>query len=162
MSAHRFLIFLISLFATAFTSIEAQELDSIAVSSPLQHYTFQIETKSGAVSGIFIVNDADDSIKGSMINEFGVSAIDFNYSKSKGKVKLLNVISFLNKWYIKRVLSNDIAYCLHVLYDTPYNKKHSYTVEKQDGITTIMNTKRNITYSFIPLENDLKNYDTEE
>lgn len=127
--------------------------DSVLMPNQLQRYTFQIETSKGGVSGILLANSSGQAIMGSMVNEFGVSAIDFSYSTAKNKIKLLRVISFLNKWYIKKVLANDIRYCIHELYGTPYKKKHSYVVERQGSTVSVFNKKRNIRYTFTPLEN---------
>lgn len=137
-------------------------MDSVMQSSPLQKHTFQIETSNGFVSGILLVSEDDENINGSMINEFGVSAIDFSYSKKKQKVKLLNVISFLNKWYIKHVLKNDIKFCLHVLYDVPFKKKHNYEVVHTVDSITIINNKRHLKYTFSPLTISTNEDDTEE
>lgn len=157
-----FLLFLSSLVALLTFNLRANEVDSIMQSSPLQKHTFQIETSNGFISGILLVNESDEYINGSMINEFGVSAIDFSYSKEKQKVKLLNVISFLNKWYIKQVLKNDIKFCLHVLYNTPFKKKHNYEVTRTIDSVTIINNKRHLKYSFSPLTIPTNEDDSEE
>jgi len=118
----RFLLFLNSLLFVCAIGLCANDIDSTDVNNQLQRYAFQIETDKAFVSGLLLANESEDVINGSMINEFGVSAIDFTYSKRKQKVKLLNVVSFLNKWYIRMVLKNDLKFCLHILYGTPFNK----------------------------------------
>lgn len=138
------------------------EVDSIPQSSPLQKYAFQIETSNGFISGILLVSESDENIKGSMINEFGVSAIDFSYSKQKQKIKLMNVISFLNKWYIKQVLKNDIKFCLHILYKTLFKDNHKYEVIRSQDSVTIINNKRHLKYTFSPLTPLLPQDDPEE
>lgn len=137
-------------------------MDLVMQSSPLQKHTFQIETSNGFVSGILLVSEDDENINGSMINEFGVSAIDFSYSKIKQKVKLLSVISFLDKWYIKQVLKNDIKFCLHMLYDVPFKKKHNYEVVHTVDSITILNIKRHLKYTFSPLTISTNEDDSEE
>ena len=114
-------------------------------------YTFQIDKGNAAVTGILITTEDDEAIKGTMVNEFGVSALDFIYTKKNGKLKLFNVISFLNKWYIKRVLKTDLQFCLHILYETPYVKKHSYQVKRCCEETSIVNAKWHLKYTFNPL-----------
>lgn len=157
-----FLLFLSSLIALLTFNARANEVDSVMQSSPLQKHTFQIETPKGFISGILLVSDDDENITGSMINEFGVSAIDFSYSKKKQKVKLLSVVSFLNKWYIKQVLKNDIKFCLHILYDVPFKKKHNYEVVHTVDSVTIINSKRHLKYSFSPLTTSINEDDAEE
>lgn len=157
-----FLLFLSSFIALLTFNMSAIEVDSVMQSSPLQKHTFQIETSNGFVSGILLVSEDDENINGSMINEFGISAIDFSYSKKKQKVKLLSVISFLNKWYIKHVLKNDIKFCLHVLYDVPFKKKHNYEVVHTVDSISIINNKRHLKYTFSPLTISTNEDDTEE
>lgn len=157
-----FLLFLSSLIALVTFNIRANEVDSVMQSSPLQKHTFQIETPNGFISGILLISEDDENITGSMINEFGVSAIDFSYSKKKQKVKLLSVVSFLNKWYIKQVLKNDIKFCLHILYDVPFKKKHNYEVVHTVDSVTIINSKRHLKYSFSPLITSINEDDAEE
>ncbi len=157
-----FLLFLSSLFSLISFSVRADELDSVNKQSPLCRYAFQIDTPNGFVSGIMLVSENDENITGSMINEFGVSAIDFSYSREKQKVKLLSVVNFLNKWYIKRVLKNDIKFCLHVLFEIPYQTKHPYEIIKKADCVEILNTKRHLKYSFSPLTNSTNNTDDTE
>lgn len=155
-----FLLFLSSILLFFAFDLRAEQPDSIAESNPLQKHTFQIETGNGFISGLLLVAENDESITGSLINEFGVSAIDFVYSRKNNKVRLLNVVSFLNKWYIKRVLRNDLEFCLHVLYDTPYRKKHNYEIARTGDSVTITNYRRHLKYTFSPLTTT--DNDTEE
>lgn len=157
----RFLLFLNSILFVCIFSMRANDIDSTGVSHQLQRYSFQIEMNKAFLSGLLLANEDDEIINGSLINEFGVSAIDFTYSKKKQKVNLLNVVSFLNKWYIKKVLKNDLKFCLHILYDTPFNSKNNYEVIHSGDTFSIINHKRNLKYTFTPLNPDGKN-DTEE
>lgn len=154
----RILLFLNSLLFVCTFGMRANDIDSTVVSHQLQRYSFQIETQKAFISGLLLANEDAGVINGSMINEFGVSAIDFNYIKKKQKVNLLNVVSFLNKWYIKMVLKKDLEFCLHILYNTPFNSKNSYEVVRKGDAVSIINHKRNLKYTFTPLnptdEND--------
>lgn len=146
-----FLIFLSSLIAVFSFTAKADEVGSQENVSQLVRYTFQIERSNSVVSGILITTENNEEIRGSMINEFGVSALDFIYTKKKEKIKIFNVINFLNKWYIKRVLKNDIKYCLHILYDVPTKRNSNYEVEKSQEQTSIINNKWHLKYTFTPL-----------
>lgn len=146
-----FLIFLSSLIAVISFTAKADEVGSQENVSQLVRYTFQIERSNSVVSGILITTENNEEIRGSMINEFGVSALDFIYTKKKEKIKIFNVINFLNKWYIKRVLKNDIKYCLHILYDVPTKGNSNYEVEKSQEQTSIINNKWHLKYTFTPL-----------
>lgn len=145
-----FLIFLSSLFAVIFAA-KANEVDLQEYVSQFERYAFQIERTNSVVLGILITSEDNDEIRGSMINEFGVSALNLIYKKKNEKIKILNVISFLNKWYIKRVLKNDLKYCLHILYGIPLKEKSNYEVVKSLEQTSIINNKWHLKYTFTPL-----------
>ena len=98
-----------------------------------------IEMPRGYISGICILMHDGSKVKGSLFNEFGISALDFVYDTSKDKVKITNVISFIDKWYIKRVLRKDLREVMHCL-------------EKRQS--EYKNHKRNIVYRFLALTND--------
>lgn len=156
-----FLLFLLSSILTVCNAFAASETDTHTDASETRKMAFRIEMQKGYVSGIMICAETEDAINGSLVNEFGISAIDFSYTKKKEKVKLINVGSFLNKWYIKQVLKNDINFAIHILYDIPFKKKNNYEVSRDGENVTIFNTKRNIKYTFSPLQNK-SDYDTEE
>ena len=100
-------------------------------------YTTQIDFNKGYLSGIAILAYMDGCIKGSVFNEFGVSAMTFAYHPNKNKVKIISVTGSLNKWYIKRILKKDLLQLMEVL---------------KKGGTTYENQKYHITYSFNPLD----------
>ena len=127
-----------------------------------RRHAFHIDMQKAYISGVLITNETEDVINGCMINEFGISAIDFSYSKNKGELKLINVTSFLNKWYIKRVLRNDMGFCIQILFGIPHKKKKCYEVTRSGDEVTILNTKRKMRYSFTPIEEKNCNNDTEE
>lgn len=156
-----FLLFLLSSVFVICNAFAASETDTHTDASETRKMAFRIEMQKGYVSGIMICAETEDAINGSLVNEFGISAIDFSYTKKKEKVKLINVGSFLNKWYIKQVLKNDINFAIHILYDIPFKKKNIYEVSRNGENVTIFNTKRNIKYTFSPLQNK-SDYDTEE
>lgn len=129
--------------ATAQRLLPASEGEVVSFSS-------FIEMPRGYVSGICAMMLENRSIKATMYNEFGITAMEFVYSMEKKKVKLEYVIKLLDKWYIKRTLRKDLA-CLINCLDL--------------GNTEYVNKKRKITYRFIPMEdNELTSdigYDTE-
>lgn len=92
----------------------------------------------GYVSGICVIMLEGDVLKGSIFNEFGITAMDFTYQIQKEKVKLISVLPMLNKWYIKRVLKKDLKAVIKGL---------------EQGKTTYENTRRHILYQFLPLSN---------
>lgn len=97
-----------------------------------------IEMPKAYASGILIMAREDEStIKGSLINEFGLSLLDFTYNEKKAKVKLHHVMKKMDKWYIKRVLKGDL--------------KHVMSIMQSSDDTEYYNKKRKIKYTFTPL-----------
>lgn len=100
-------------------------------------YNATIEMSKGYVSGVCIMVNDEGIVKGSLFNEFGISAIDFTYDPDTKKVKLLSVIKMLNKWYIKKVLKKDLAQVMENLskgissyHDNKYKIDYNFTVLK--------------------------------
>ncbi|WP_301869041.1 hypothetical protein [Bacteroides caecimuris] len=135
----------------SFLGAAAQEVDVRVDTLSPRRCVFDIQMEKGHLSGILISQNQEDAIIGTMVNEFGITALSFIYAKSSEKIKFENVIGFLNKWYIKRVLKGDIKYCLHVLYGMPTKENKNYQVSQESAMVTITNKKRKISYSFSPL-----------
>lgn len=144
-----FLLFLVSLCSSLVMHAQTSNDDVHPDSVVLMRYAFEITTPKAAITGIMLVKEIDREIIGSMVNEFGVSAIDFIYDKNKDKIKLQNVVGFLNKWYIKMVLKKDIRLALHLMYEIPYkaDKNYDIAINAPDGYV-IQNKKRKLTYTF--------------
>lgn len=112
---------------------EAQELTFPVDSTANVVYSMQIDFKNAYVSGICVLVKEDNIIKSSIVNEFGVSIIDFVYKIKKDKVELKYVMNSLDKWYLKRVLRKDLKEIMHIM---------------QNGGTEYVNNKRGLKYSF--------------
>lgn len=95
-----------------------------------------IELPRVYVSGVCVMRYEEGSIVGSLVNEFGFSAIDFSYDTARDKFRLISTASMLDKWYIRRVLRKDLRQLMHCL---------------QAGTCTYRNERRGITYTFTPL-----------
>lgn len=130
----------------------AQQPRAEADSLPARRFAYEIAMAKGHVTGIMVVKETEHAIAGTLVNEFGVSALSFVYDKQRHRMQLRDVISMLDKWYIKRVLKADLTFCLHILYDIPYAKKHSYILSRTAETVSVTNPKRKLTYSFKPLE----------
>jgi len=77
-----------------------------------------LSTPKADITGIFIVKKINNAWRGTIINEFGIKVFDF-VSTSK-KCELMNVISFVDKGYIKKVIASDIQFIMEI--DNPdYN-----------------------------------------
>ena len=104
-------------------------------------YDVKIDIRKAYISGVCMMMKDEGIVKASIVNEFGLSAVDFTYNPSKDKVKILNVMSKMDKWYIKRVLRKDLRNIMHQL---------------PQGIYTYENKKQHIIYTFNPLKDDTK------
>lgn len=158
----RFLALLGSLLCLCLWSAKAQEGVASSEPNPLRPYTFQIEMGQSALSGVWLMREAGDTIYGSLINEFGVSAIDFAYAKRTERVKLLSVVRFLDKWYIRPTLKKDIALCVQLLCDLPHKTSARYQLSQEGDTWVVKNLRRRIHYSFTPILSTPSPHDTTE
>ena len=103
-------------------------------------YTAYIEMSRGYISGVCILVKEEGLIKGSLFNEFGITALDFNYDPRHQKIHLHSVISMMDKWYIRRVLKKDLVQLM---------------LRLQQGQYCCKNERQHITYQFTPIANEV-------
>lgn len=97
-------------------------------------YEMIIEMPKAYVSGLLIMHKpSEGQVNASIINEFGISLMDFSYDEKKGKVKFHSLTDKLNKWHIRKALGNDLKKVLKAM---------------QGGTNEYLNTKRKIKYTF--------------
>lgn len=117
---------------------------------------FSIRTPKGYLSGICAMKNSCGVTDGSVMNEFGITAFSFRYDGKKQKVTLSDVIPFLNKWYIKRVIKGDLAYLFANVGSRNLPAKgdnKASLAEKKRTLTvaadtiTLINNRHNITYN---------------
>lgn len=151
----RFLVYISILLSFVFQTKAEVLVDSLDRS---EKYNFELSTEKGYLSGILILSQEGDVINGCMFNEFGVTAMGFTYDISKDKLKLLHVIKFLDKWYIKRVISKDIKACIKTLWGMPLKPEKNMEVSVSPNETVVYNKKRKIRYIYSPMQesNDTK------
>lgn len=135
--AKRVLLYIAFLLCSS--SLSAQQLLPVGDGEKKQ-YSAYIEMPRGYVSGICILLREGQQIKGSIFNEFGISAIDFSYDVQRDKVKLYEVVKMLNRWYIKRVLRRDLRELIH---------------QMQQGNQEFTDSKHNISYKLSPLNDTI-------
>ena len=113
---------------------------SISLSTWGQRFSTFIETPRASISGICVLVTDSSEVRGSLFNEFGITALDFTYLPSKNKVRLHSVMSALDHWYIRRILRRDFRQIVPGLLSAPSQP---------------LNLKiSQISYSFTPLPND--------
>ena len=103
-------------------------------------------------SSICMMNTSDDgSIMGTVVNEFGIKAFDFTFANDKAQV--LNVVVFLDKWYIRKVLRKDLTFILQNLskgQDVEKGKRRMTFLP--NGDIEVVDGKYNIRYTFSPMK----------
>ncbi len=139
---------LISLLFT-FAVVSAQKF-VISFPDSIMKYNVTIDFRKANITGICILKfDADGEIKGAIVNEFGIHAMNFTVSADRQNVKLVDVISFMDKWYIKKVVRGDLQYLFSATTDTLGKEQGRRKVERQDDKSiTMSNLKYDITYNF--------------
>ena len=85
-----------------FTTLTAVAQSLPSAEGERQRYGIQIDFGKASVSGVCMMLMEDGMIKGSIVNEFGVSFLDFTYSPAADRVQLVSVIAMLDKWYIRK------------------------------------------------------------
>ena len=101
-------------------------------------FRIKLSTPKSIITGIYLVKQVNGEWKGTIINEFGLKVTDF--VSNPQKCKLMNVISFLDKWHIKKILASDIQFMMEI--DSPlYNiasRSNRYWIDN----TLIVNYKK--------------------
>jgi hypothetical protein len=123
-------------------------------------YRVEIKTGKNTITGLCISKKAGETWRGTLINEFGAKAFDFTVD-DKG-CKLLNVISVIDKWYIRKTIEADLYFLFQV--DNPkasfsksadrftqnntlvVNFKKKQIVLEPDATVLLLNRKHKITY----------------
>lgn len=140
-------LLLISILLLSLASLTVQAQDSLIVQqAPLSdsigcktRYATTIELSKGYLSGITIMVREADVYHSVLFNEFGITALEFTYQPQTKKVELIEVIAMLDKWYIRRVLKNDLQHVMENL---------------MKGNPTYKDEKYHISYKFSVMSND--------
>lgn len=140
------LIFVSLTFLTAHFSTVNAQVCFPSVQGEKAKYSAYIDMPQGYVSGVCVLFNEGTVIRGSLFNEFGITALNFSYDIKKEKIKLYSVVKLMDKWYIKRILKKDLKQLMKCL---------------QKGEYVYQNEKYHITYSFSTLNTE-EVYDTEE
>jgi hypothetical protein len=131
-----------------------------ADSAMTYEYHLTMQVRGHEITGICMMNQSTDhGIMGTVISEFGMKAFDFIYDN--GKVQLLNIVAFLDKWYIRKVLKKDLAFILSQMDECGMwnvecgmrnvEKKPRKILFKPNGEVEVINSRYKIYYSFTPM-----------
>lgn len=107
-------------------------------------YRSRIKARQAVLTGILIIKRAGNEWRGSLINDFGVKAFDFIVTG--GRCRLFNAIAFLDKWYIRRTISADLA-----LLCSGREREGRRWTRDANGQVAFKNERRDIEYTFQPI-----------
>lgn len=104
-------------------------------------YNIVLKTQDKSFSGICILKKNGGEWRGTLINEMGAKAFDFIVTDKK--CELLNVISMMNKWYIKKTVASDLYFLFNADNAKAPFQKYLERFE-QDGIKVVNYQKKQI------------------
>ena len=118
-----------------------------------QQFAVNITMRGIQLSGICIVKTDEEGSRGAIVNEFGFHALDFTISADRRKVKLLNVLPQMDRWYVKRVVRGDLK---HLFSATEAGRQKGRRVVSVDdeGTVTLKNERYKLTYSLKKIEDE--------
>lgn len=73
-------------------------------------YRVVLRTRKNELSGLCILRKNGDTWRGTLMNEFGFKAFDFQTTNSR--CELQDVQSMLDKWYIRRTIASDLHFLI--------------------------------------------------
>ena len=143
--------FLLINFLALLNLLPCHAQDAAGDSGVSSEYAFLMQARGQELTGICMVNEtAEGQTIGTIVNEFGVKAFDFNIED--GKVKILNVIKPLDRWYIRKVLRKDIGFAFqHIHQGKDFSEKRRKITFQEKGDIVVDNEKYKIRYTFTPI-----------
>ena len=158
MRAYLRLISLLLLFQLPCQAQEETVLtDSVGVdtvvtdTAEIRQYNLLLEAGPHQISGICVMKmTSPTEVIGTVINEFGLTAFDFEYNGKKAR--LSNLPPFLDKWYIRKVLQADMSFFFSNLPKQKNVRKISRLMTfSPDGEIHMTNIRVKIKYTFTPI-----------
>ncbi|MDR3093152.1 MAG: hypothetical protein LBU62_00725 [Bacteroidales bacterium] len=150
-------------------AVTVNETMTLQMANPnvTNRYKTTILAGGNYITGILVVKRMNGTWRGSLMNEFSVKMFDF--ISTPEKCSILNMVTMMDKWYIKKVIAADFqllfavdepgseAYrrstrCLDQ--DTLLIKAHSRTVQRFPNGEIRLQNKKKIIYHFIKIENE--------
>ena len=128
------------------------QADSIATdSAAIRQYNLLLQVRGNDLSGICVMKMVSPTeMVGTVINEFGLTAFDFEYKE--GKTKLSNLPPFLDKWYIRKILRKDLSFFFaNFLLQQNTKKRSRELIFSPDGEIILTNDRFKIKYTFTPI-----------
>ena len=135
------------------SAVSQEEItDSVAADSlEIRQFNMSLQVKDQELTGIFVMKYLSPTeIVGTLINEFGLTAYDFEYKD--GKTRLSNLPEFLDRWFIRKILQNELSFLFKNLQRGQDFKKRSRKITfSPEGEITLINRRFLLHYTFIPI-----------
>ena len=126
--------------------------DSVLTDSvEIKQYNFSLQVKDQEVTGICVTKFIlQTEAVGTVMNEFGLTILDFEYKD--GKTKLSNLPPMLDRWFVRRILQNDFSFFFKYLPSGQDFKKRSRRITfSPEGEVTLLNKRFKLKYTFTPI-----------
>lgn len=130
--------------ALAWQGAAAQDYPLLLAGSDHARWNFTLERGTLSLTGICLVRQTEDGLAGSVVNEFGIRAFDFTCRHDK--VRVMNVLPQMNRWYIRRLLRADLRILASAKAVEP-SKRHQLYSYLPDSLL-LNNLKYHINYRF--------------
>ena len=131
---------------------DSEVVDTVVTdTTEIRQYNLLLEAGPHQISGICVMKMVSPTeVIGTVINEFGLTAFDFEYNGKK--TKLSNLPPFLDKWYIRKVLQADLSFFLSKLPLQRNVRRRSRQITfSPDGEINMINIRFKIKYTFTPI-----------
>jgi hypothetical protein len=127
--------------STAKPSEAAVWSESLRSDTLKNSYRIVLKRQDNSITGLCFVKRYDNEWRGTLINELGTKIFDFTVGDDK--CMLLNVISMLDKGYIRKTLEDDLYILFNV--DNPVSSFGSELERfEQDGVIVVNYRKKQI------------------
>lgn len=116
-------------------------------------YSVAIAARGAEITGVCVVKTDAQGSRGAIVNEFGFHALDFTLSPDRRKVRLLNVMPALDRWYIKKVVRKDLGILFSARHAGAQRARRVIAIEPDGGVT-LHNERFNLKYHLKKIDNN--------
>jgi len=110
-----------------------------------RQYSVAMTIRGTQLSGLCLVRVSDEGYRGSIVNEFGIHALDFTLSPDRQRVRLYNLLPAMNRWYIKRVLRRDFRLLFSATHAGAHKGRRTVSLG-DDGTVVLTNDRYQLRY----------------
>ncbi len=136
----------------------AQKVDNVYIlphNEKLTKLHTEISFNKNFITGIIAYKLRNDTLMGAFINEFGIKGFEFKCIDNK--FEFINFIKPLNKWYIKKVLKDDLAFVFmlnNMSCKVPENQKMCDFIYDNNRVVRVDKIRRNKTLKTLNVVSD--------